>query len=480
MRIQARIFTGFFIVVAVGLFSLLYWIADDLKPQYRKVTEEPLVDASQVLASVAAATVRDGRIDRDLFRRVFNDVYSRPFSANIFDYIKGDVDFHVYITDAYGKVLFDSFEGKDEGKDYSQWNDVKRTLEGEYGARTSQVNKDDPLSSVMYVASPVIVDGAIVGVLSVGNPTNSSNRFVEDARRQIIIMGLITGLLIVLVGMLLSRRITAPINRLTAYARAVRDGRRARLPDLGGGETRELGEAFDEMRTSLEGKQYVEKYIQTLTHEIKSPLSAIHGAIELLTEDVPPDQRSRFLSNIRDETERIKEVVEKLLLLSSLEKLNNVEDVRVLNMRELLGGIGESLFPVLKSKGLTLNISGDDDATVEGDPFLVRQALLNLLQNAIEFSEQGGAVSADLSKNNGSVILTVRDRGSGIPDYALEKIFERFYSLKRPDTGKKSSGLGLCLVREVATLHQGSIGLVNARDGGTIATLTFPQKFHQR
>jgi two-component system sensor histidine kinase CreC len=277
--------------------------------------------------------------------------------------------------------------------------------------------------------------------------------------------------------MLLSRRITSPIGRLTVYARAVRDGKRVKLPDLGGGETRELGEAFDEMRTSLEGKQYVEKYIQTLTHEIKSPLSAIHGAVELLAEDIPPDQRSRFLSNIKDETERIKEVVEKLLLLSSLEKRNTIEDVKKLDMKELLGSIKESLFPVLQSKELTLKIMGDDDFSVEGDPFLVRQALYNLIQNAIEFSGQGGAIVASLSKNDDSVTLTVCDRGSGIPDYACERIFERFYSLKRPDTGKKSSGLGLCLVREVATLHQGRIELENVHEGGAIATLTLPQRF---
>jgi two-component system sensor histidine kinase CreC len=140
--------------------------------------------------------------------------------------------------------------------------------------------------------------------------------------------------------MFISWRITAPINKLTEYARAVRDGERVDLPSLGGGETRELGEAFEEMRSALDGKQYVEDYVQTLTHEIKGPLSAIRGATELLTErNMPSEQQGRFLSNILTETDRISLVVEKLLLLASLEKLSHVGDVKPLNMAEIVSEI---------------------------------------------------------------------------------------------------------------------------------------------
>jgi two-component system sensor histidine kinase CreC len=121
-------------------------------------------------------------------------------------------------------------------------------------------------------------------------------------------------------------------------------------------------------------------------------------------------------------------------------------------------------------------IEGDEDCVFEGDPFLIRHAVLNLIQNAIDFSPAGGKVTAKSMKKGDYITLNVLNEGSGIPEYAAGRIFERFYSLKRPDTGKKSSGLGLCLVKEVAVLHRGTIELVNSPEGGVIATLTLPIK----
>ncbi|MBI5695184.1 MAG: two-component system sensor histidine kinase CreC [Nitrospirae bacterium] len=477
MSIRTRIFIGFIIVVCVGFSSLLYWSLDDFKPQFRKATEEPLVDASRVLASLAATTAKDGRVDVPLFRGMMDDAYARPFSADIYGFVKTGVDYRVYITDVSGVVIFDSRGGLDEGRDYGDWNDVKRTLQGRYGARSSEEVPGTPSTSIMYIASPIMIDGKLAGVLSVGKPTTSTNRFAEDAKRNITLITLIVGLSVVLVGMFISWRITAPINRLTDYARAVRDGERVTLPELGTGETRELGEAFEEMRAALEGKEYVENYVQTLTHEIKSPVSAIRGATELLAEeDMPPELRARFLDNIRAESERINVVVERLLLLSSLEKKTHLDYVQRLDMADILSGIKESLHPLLKAKRISLDVVDEGDSGFEGDPFLARQAVLNLVQNAVDFSPAGGTITVKAAGRDGSVVLTVRDRGEGIPEYASCRIFERFYSLKRPDTGKKSSGLGLCLVREVAALHKGSVELANAPDGGVIATLILPRR----
>ena len=111
----------------------------------------------------------------------------------------------------------------------------------------------------------------------------------------------------------------------------------------------------------------------------------------------------------------------------------------------------------------------------EGDPFLLRQALGNLLDNAIDFAPEGSEVVLALRRAaRHSAVLTVRDHGPGIPDYAQAKVFEKFYSLARPHSQKKSTGLGLAFVREIAALHGGRIELANAAGGGAVATLTLP------
>lgn len=113
------------------------WVGDDLTPQYRESTEEPLVDAARILAEIAAATATQGRVQEGLFRTAFRRVAERPFTAQIYDLNKTRVDFRVYITDMRGIVLFDSDHGRDEGKDYLQWRDVHLTLRGQYGARST-------------------------------------------------------------------------------------------------------------------------------------------------------------------------------------------------------------------------------------------------------------------------------------------------------------------------------------------------------
>lgn len=298
MRIQTRIFAGILIVVAIGFYSLISWTSEDIKPQFRKVTEEPLVDATRILASIAAVTVKNGQVDVDAFKNTFKNIENRPFKARIYEYVKDEVDFRLYITDKKGIVIFDSRGEAEEGKDYSRWNDVFYALKGEHGVRTTRERIDDPGSSVMYVAAPVVSEGDVIGVLAVGNPSKAANLFVSEAKHKIAVSGRIVALAVVAVGIPLSRMITSPIKSLTNYARAVREGERIDLPPLGNSEINELGTAFEEMRTALDGKQYVENYVQSLTHEVKAPLSAIQGAVELLNEDMPPDQQGRFFKNI--------------------------------------------------------------------------------------------------------------------------------------------------------------------------------------
>ena len=116
--------------------------------------------------------------------------------------------------------------------------------------------------------------------------------------------------------------ITKSIKLLTKYANDIREGKKAELPKLDNSEIYEMGRSFEKMREALEGKKYVEQYVQTLTHEIKSPISAIRGASELLEEDMTPEQRLRFLLNIQSESKRIQQLLERMLALSSLENSN--------------------------------------------------------------------------------------------------------------------------------------------------------------
>lgn len=478
MKIRTRIFLGILLVVGVGLVYLVDWVVDDLTPRYREATEEPLVDAARILAAIAAATASTtGALDVALFRAAFRDVSSHLFEAQIYGLTKTSVDFRIYITDATGVVIFDSDGGRDEGKDYSNWRDVYLTLRGTYGARTSRDLPRHPHAGVLYVAAPILVGGQTVGVLTVGKPTGNSEVFIAHAKRKIVMGGTTSGLAILVVGLVMSNMVTRPVRKLTAYVNAVRDGTRIPPPRLGTSEIGQLGTAFETMRAALDGKQYIENYVHTLTHEIKSPLSAIQGAAELLQEEMPAERRTRFLENIGAETHRIATIVEKLLLLSSLENRTNPQEIAVVRLWDVVQEIYQSVFPMIEAKEITFMQTGEATAALQGEYTLIRQAIENLLQNAIEFTPCRGKITVHVGKTSTHVELVVKDSGPGIPAYAVERVFERFYSLSRPDTGKKSSGLGLSVVQQVALLHQGKITVDNAPEGGVEARLVFPQSF---
>ena len=123
---------------------------------------------------------------------------------------------------------------------------------------------------------------------------------------------------------------------------------------------------------------------------------------------------------------------------------------------------------------IRITLQAPEDAQVEGDPFLLRRAVSNLLDNATDFSAEGAEVRMTLERTPRAVRIRVRDQGPGIPEYAQDKVFEKFYSLARPHSSKKSTGLGLSFVREIASLHHGRIELDNAPGGGALATLSLP------
>jgi two-component system, OmpR family, sensor histidine kinase CreC len=351
---------------------------------------------------------------------------------------------------------------------------VALTLQGRYGARTSRDDPQNENSSVMHVAAPIHSGVRIIGVLTVAKPNATVQPFIERSQAKIRNRGFLLLAAAAAIGALFTWRLTRSVNRLRRYARDVTEGRRVAPPESGASEIAELGRALAAMREKLEGKQYVEQYVQTLTHELKSPVAAIRGAAELLDEDMPPNQRRRFLANIREQADRLGQVGERMLGLAMVEQRQTLEKVERIEVGPLLESLREALAPRLAARGLSCAIAAEPGLALRGERFLVSQAITNLLENAVDFSPAGGQIALAAETYDSRVRLTVRDHGPGIPDYAEERVFERFYSLPRPDTGRKSTGLGLAFVREVAALHGGEIRLANHPEGGAFATLELP------
>ena len=473
MRLGLKLFLGFFLIVGIAAFFVMRVFVNEVKPGVRQAMESTLVDAANMLAVMAASDLKAGRIGEGDFAERLATAQRRDPKAMVWRFPKRSIDYRVTITDAKGIVVYDS-RGQDVGRDNSRWNDVYRTLRGQYGARSSPVTPGDDTNTVMHVAAPVYdpADGrTLIGVLTLSQPNDTIDPFIVASQRAIIARGAWLIGLSALIGLLMTWWLARGISGLSRYARAVSAGEAVPPPRLRRDEIGELGQALETMRRKLEGKAYVEQYVQSLTHEMKSPLAAIRGAAELLQEPLPEAERQRFASNIAQQERRLTETIDQLLRLAEVEQHGWLQRRAEVDLVEVCRRLADDATPRLQAAGLTLDWELPAHAAVQGDAFLLRQALSNLLDNAIAFAPPGSCIRISLRREPDGWMLRLRDAGPGIPDYALERVFERFYSLARPDSGQRSSGLGLPFVAEVARLHGGRAQLRNHPDGGAEASL---------
>lgn len=473
MKLGLRVFLGFLLIAGLAAWFLARTFTQEVRPGVRQGLEVALGDAANLLAELAALEVDAGFPADGPFAQAVARYRARRPSALVWGRDPGGPGFRVYVTNDRGIVRYDS-DGQDVGKDFSRWNDVYLTLRGRYGARSTRTVPTDPASSVMHVAAPITRGGETIGVLTVAMPTRAVLPFAEAGERRVLRAGLVLMAAALLVGFGLTWWLTRSLDRLKGYAVQAAEGRKAALPALSG-ELADLGKAMEAMREKLEGRAYAEAYVHTLTHEMKSPLAAIRAAAELMEDPAMPEaDRARFRANIQASEARLRELMERMLDLASLQQRQALKDPVDVDLADLAARVVEAKGTLLAKGGCTVELRVPQGSRVRGEAFLLEQALSNLLDNAMAFSPQGGVITVTAEAEGDALTLAVRDQGAGLPDFALGRAFEAFYALPAPGSDAKGTGLGLAFVKEIAELHGGRAAIRNLPDGAE-ARLELPR-----
>ncbi len=470
MKLGIRLLFAFFVINGIAAFFVLRVFTAEIKPSVREVMEDIMVDTANLLAELASEDLAAGKLRDGLFATQVRSYATRPIDAQIWGMSKQSLDFRVYVTDVTGVVLFDS-ENKAQGQDYSRWRDVALTLRGEYGARATREVQTDDRSSVMYVAAPVVHKGGIIGVLTVAKPISTIQDFIDRAEGKVVRSGLIFLALSAGLGVLVTLWIVWNIRKLRSYALSVEAGQNQPVPSAPG-ELGDLARAMLSMRQRLEGREYIENYVRALTHELKSPMAAIRASGELLQEDLNAADRTQFATQVVAQSQRVQRLVERMLELTKLEQQAvNHGRLTAASMVKLEDCVQDTLMALeaqIAMKNIATNVI-NTSTMCRIDKELVVLALSNLLENAIDFSAFGARVDITCTANS----IIVQDYAGGVPDYALARLGERFFTTPRPDGQRSGSGLGLAIVRQVMALHGGHLMLNNAQ-GGLRAELIFP------
>lgn len=383
IKIRTAIFGVYVLASAVGFAVLMAFVLAEVRPRYVESMRRTLQDTAALLAVLVGEDIDGAGVPGAEWARRLAE---REPSAGL----------RVYVTDANGRVTFDSAGGRDVGRDYSERPELRsyfRSHDG-WGRDVRGPMADD--RAEVRVSAPVMHGKAVTGYVGVARPLSSVAEAIRRARVRLAVGGLLVAGAMAAAGWWIASKLTHALERLTAWVESAGrggDGRPEKPPASRAKEVAALGTAFERMRVELEGKAYVERYTQALTHELKAPIAAIRGAAEILQEEPPAGERARFLGNLRVETERMREMVDRMLELSALEARSGLERREWVDLRTVVTesvGVART-----RAEAGRMRIEwepGTEAAEVMGDAFLLGRAVGNLLQNAVEFSPASGTV----------------------------------------------------------------------------------------
>lgn len=458
-----------YLAIAIAEVTLIYFAVNRVnafEAQTNLLHEWYLDDVAHISASNLSALAQEDRLDQtnlthifDRFRRLLPHGYPEAGSPEA-------LRLNFTVTDAKGIVHFDS-EDQTLGTDISSRPEVAAALHGD-SQRRDQVADPD---MAMFVAVPIEVDGKIMGAVIASKTNAILKPLVDETKHSMEFVGLTGAFIVILLIASLFLIFLRPIELWFSYAELFKHGLHPTRPNLRRTRFGIFGEALDHIFEALSNRRYIENMMNCLAHEMRNPVGSIQTSAELLSRELSEEDFNMGIRNIHAETQRMDKTITKLLNLAALEKRDSLKELQHIEVRYILEAIDLRFRERMADKGIALSFDAPPGLKIYCEPDLLLQALGNLIQNSIDHSESGTRIDLWVIEHDKKVEFQVIDQGTGIPDFAKDHVFDKFYSIKARGKGK-GIGLGLPLVQEVADLHYGSITLGNHDSGGAIAILT--------
>lgn len=324
--------------------------------------------------------------------------------------------------------------------------------------------------------------GAIVGTAEISyySPyyfNENDFQFLTSLNRILVIIGVLSVAGAMAAGIILARRIAAPISKTTYITKEISEGNYG-IQFETVVKTRELSEltqAVNQMASSLARQEALRRRLTTdVAHELRTPLANVSSHLELMQEGVwePTPER---LQSCYDEISRITQLVSDLERLRQVESQNPTLEQESVDLLELARSVCTGFEAELKAKNLTCTVEGET-AVVRGDESRLRQVMTNLMSNAVKYSHEGGAIHVYTDCDAESGKLVVEDEGIGIPEEELPLIFERFYRTDRSRSRKTGgAGIGLTIAKSIVQAHGGSVTAQSGKGRGSRFTVVLPR-----
>lgn len=450
------------LIVLLALFLFSIYIMSSLKDYFYSRERVGMFTKANVVAS--AVTARGTIASTDIATATKDLLLDTPM--------------RLLVLDTQTMVLYDNDTTNSiKGKLFIN-DTIKSALLGEDSSSIYQ-NKDGTHS--MDVAVPVVKDGEMVGIIYLRRSLQDVGEFLRDTQTFLITLSVIIIILIAVLSALLTGAATSPLIKLTQVADSIAAGNfNQRVEVHGRDEIARLGEAFNTMSQRLvEFEKKHRTFVSDASHELKTPLATIKLFSEsiLQSPDIDPVMVKEFLEDMNNEVDRLTRIIDRLLALTRSDSPHSYAEFETVNVNQLLEVITRKLRPLAKEKGIELNFSYDLEDEIEMllDKDKIYEAVYNIVDNSIKYTEEGGHVNVLLTTDLNSVIIEVEDSGIGIPRDETGRIFDRFYRVDKArarDTG--GTGLGLSIASEAINLHGGHIEVISEEGKGSRFIIVLP------
>ena len=320
--------------------------------------------------------------------------------------------------------------------------------------------------------------GTLLNVLPAETMLDAQGQaFLDRVRQSLLLAGLAAVLLALLLGFVISWRLTAPMRQLTHAAGVIAGGDLSeRVPARGRDEIADLGRAFNQMAASLEAGETLRRNLMAdVAHELRTPLTVIQGNLQAILDGVYPLDEAQ-VAGLYDETRLLTRLVDDLRELALAEAGQLRLEREPVDLVALAQGVTANFMSAAETAGVKLSAPGRDVAAqVVGDADRLGQVLRNLLSNALRHTPAGQQVAVRVEVTGSQVLLSVADTGTGIAAQDLPHVFDRFYRGNK-SRGRRvgSAGLGLAIARQLVRAHGGEISVESAEGAGTTFTVRLP------
>ena len=450
--IATRLFLSYLAVVVVGLAVAAVTISGLILRYENDQTRVHLEELSAPFLTAIQTGVRAGQQPREIV-----DALAEQANA---------ADARLLIVNAQRRVVIDS-EGRLAGTILPA---PAAANIGEFTEGTEQ------WIFVRQQLRQAAAGGVGLGFIVVARPRAVFTDTLRALLPSLALSGLIALGFAVVVAALLSRTITKPLRELVGGVRRFAGGDYGtRVPLAGPSEVAEMGTAFNEMAGEIQRARGSEQaFLADISHELRTPLTSIQGFAQAIVEgEARGDAVSHVAEIIHRESRRLVRMVEGLLQVARLESGAQSMAREDVAPARLLESAVAALEVQAKDAGVTFDVVGTDGLpTLRGDPDKLAQLFLNVLDNAVKHSPRGTTVHIRGTRDNGAIVVRVRDAGSGLPQGAQTRLFQRFY--RGENAQRDGAGLGLAIAQAIAQAHGGSIRASNLEGGGAEFAVRLP------